>query len=346
MSIAALVTTLAQTYRTTAPAQDAPVVSTAPSTQPYVPANIDWSGLGLVTPMALGALALAGWLGVFSRRSVQGPPRVSPGESLGTLLFAMLFAFAIWITLPAWYLHRTGQATTVPTNPSTVEVTPGLLGASVLASGIGVLIMLGVNALQRRAGTRLLGVHPSQFPRGLVTGILGAVILIGLVFFASALTTILWEAIRYRHPQEHDLLRVLKEAKDDRGVSVLVIFSAWVVAPLFEEVFFRGHLQTLIVYGLYYVTNREAVLAREFNPTAIESGAQFSPSPGVRWLGICVTSALFAAVHAGWMAPPIFLLSVCIGYAYERTGNLWTAIVMHGAFNVTSTLIFLKFGGA
>ena len=69
-------------------------------------------------------------------------------------------------------------------------------------------------------------------------------------------------------------------------------------------------------------------------------------SAAPRWAGIVIASLLFAAVHAGWMAPPIFVLSLCVGYAYERTGNLWTAIVMHATFNITSTLIFLKMGGA
>ena len=352
MSIAALVT-LSTTYPTTAAAPSA-----SAATQPYVPQTIDWSGLGLVTPMALGALALAAWLGVFRRRSVEGPPRVAPGESLGTLLFAMLFAFGIWIIVPASYLHGTGGSgnpTTVPVNPTTVDVTPGLLRASVLASGAALIVLLTVNALLRPNGLRLVGLHRSKFLRGLATGILGAVILIGLVFFASALTEILWRALRYQHPTEHDLLRVLKDAEGDRGVSFLVLFSACVVAPLFEEVFFRGHLQTLIVYGLYYITHREAALAGGFNPIAPSNAgvldyqtpprdARPIPAAGIRWLGILITSALFAAVHAGWMAPPIFLLSVCIGYAYERTGNLWMAIIMHAAFNITSTLIFLRFG--
>src|SRR5687768_5014641 len=231
MSIAALVT-LSTTYPTTASAPSA-----SPSTQPYVPQSIDWSGLGLVTPMALGAIALAAWLGVFRRRSILGPPRVASGESLGTLLFATLFAFAIWITVPAWYLHQSGARgpTTVPVSPTTIEVTPGLLRASVLASGAALIVLLATSAVLRPSGVKLLGLHRSHFLRGLVTGILGAVILIGLVFFASALTEILWRALRYQHPTEHDLLRVLKDVRDDRGVSLLVLFSAWVIAPLFEE---------------------------------------------------------------------------------------------------------------
>jgi membrane protease YdiL (CAAX protease family) len=66
----------------------------------------------------------------------------------------------------------------------------------------------------------------------------------------------------------------------------------------------------------------------------------------MRWIGVVVASLLFAAMHAPWTMPPIFVLSLCVGYAYERTGNLWVPMVMHAGFNVTSTLIFLRFGGS
>jgi membrane protease YdiL (CAAX protease family) len=42
--------------------------------------------------------------------------------------------------------------------------------------------------------------------------------------------------------------------------------------------------------------------------------------------------------HPAWMRPPLFLLSVCIGYAYERTGNLWVAIIIHAGFNAFNVI--------
>jgi membrane protease YdiL (CAAX protease family) len=65
-----------------------------------------------------------------------------------------------------------------------------------------------------------------------------------------------------------------------------------------------------------------------------------------RWTAILLTSILFALVHnAGasslWMLPPLFLLSVCIGYAYERTGTLWVPIFTHAAFNGLSLSVAL-----
>ena len=34
----------------------------------------------------------------------------------------------------------------------------------------------------------------------------------------------------------------------------------------------------------------------------------------------------------------LFVLSAAMGYVYERTGNLWSAITLHALFNSTSLL--------
>jgi hypothetical protein len=66
-----------------------------------------------------------------------------------------------------------------------------------------------------------------------------------------------------------------------------------------------------------------------------------APPAWATWAAILVTSVIFAVVHPAWTAPAIFLLSLCLGYAYERTGNLWVPILIHAAFNTTSTLLYL-----
>jgi membrane protease YdiL (CAAX protease family) len=43
-----------------------------------------------------------------------------------------------------------------------------------------------------------------------------------------------------------------------------------------------------------------------------------------------------------WTWPLIFVLSCFLGYAYERTGKLWTSITIHAAFNALSTIVYLN----
>jgi membrane protease YdiL (CAAX protease family) len=61
-----------------------------------------------------------------------------------------------------------------------------------------------------------------------------------------------------------------------------------------------------------------------------------------RWLAILIASFAFTLVHGAlWLAPPIFLLSLCLGYAYDRTRNLWVSILIHASFNAASVAMFL-----
>ncbi len=107
----------------------------------------------------------------------------------------------------------------------------------------------------------------------------------------------------------------LKEMTEDPAVAlqILLIVLAVVVAPLTEEMIFRGLFQTMLRSYL-----------------------------GQPWPAIVVTSVLFAMVHgdlAHW--PALFVLALGLGYAYEKSGSLFRPIFMHALFNgvaVASTL--------
>lgn len=98
------------------------------------------------------------------------------------------------------------------------------------------------------------------------------------------------------------------------GARATVALLAVVVAPFTEELVFRGFL-----YG---------VLRRSFGSIS----------------AMTATALLFAAIHLNLPAmPAYFLLAVGLTLAYERTGSLWTPILMHALFNATSLVIVLYF---
>jgi membrane protease YdiL (CAAX protease family) len=99
---------------------------------------------------------------------------------------------------------------------------------------------------------------------------------------------------------------------------MLSVLAAVIVAPLFEELLFRAHLQSGLV----------SAFRKQLGPRT------------ARWLAIVLASLAFASIHEWWTQPIIFVLSVCIGWVYERTGNLWSAIVLHATFNGSTTLLF------
>jgi membrane protease YdiL (CAAX protease family) len=120
-------------------------------------------------------------------------------------------------------------------------------------------------------------------------------------------------------PIAHETLREVVE-HPGTAASWAFIFSAVVLAPLGEEILFRVLVQSLVLR----VTGRV-------------------------WLAIVVTSTLFAAVHLGaveWHSlPPLFVLGVGLGVAYERSGRPAVPIAMHMMFNAASIGVALALGG-
>ena len=92
-----------------------------------------------------------------------------------------------------------------------------------------------------------------------------------------------------------------------------LIVSFVVVVPVFEEILFRGLLQSVL---------------RRFGGSA--------------WIAITVASVLFMLMHPWMHWPALFFLSCCMGYTYEKSGSLLRAIFVHtifNAINVTGLLL-------
>lgn len=95
-------------------------------------------------------------------------------------------------------------------------------------------------------------------------------------------------------------------------LKVYFFVLAVILAPLFEEILFRGMLLP--------------VLAKRFGATA----------------SVIAVSLLFAGIHGHVPSlVPLFVLSSALCLAYIGTGSLMTSIAMHALFNsVTVTLLF------
>jgi membrane protease YdiL (CAAX protease family) len=110
--------------------------------------------------------------------------------------------------------------------------------------------------------------------------------------------------------QQHEQLEMITEYPQ-LPVRIMIVFVAVVIAPLLEEMMFRGFVQTTI---------------RSF--LNIRNSA---------WPAIAASSVFFAIMHADpshW--PSLFILGVCLGYSYEKSGSLLRPIFIHLFFNATS----------
>jgi membrane protease YdiL (CAAX protease family) len=269
---------------------------------------------------------LAYLAGVFKPASVRGPERLGETERVSTIWFILAIGLFTWLFVPAVYAAATlGPPPPTPaTNPSTAPSSqPALSQREAVAVNAGaeicVLLSLVVsNGLLRPQGLERLGVKSVRPMRTLKQIAVGVAIVLPLVFVSVLLTQYLWDLIRFEHPNAHELLRII--GQDANPVMRLaVIVSAIVIAPVSEEFLFRGHLQTALRYTL--------------------SG--WISATTAQWIAIFFASLLFMSVHERWSWPPIFLLSICLGYAYERTANLWIPIFIHASFNAVNVASFL-----
>jgi membrane protease YdiL (CAAX protease family) len=231
-----------------------------------------------------------------------------------------------------------------------------LIALSAIASSAAMLVLLAGNALFRDDGLARLGLRLRQAVPAIPIGMAGIILIMPLITWVGMLTIKLWELLGLEHDTKHEMLRIL-ERTDDRGLARLLIFTAAVIAPLYEEVLFRGHLQTLLAHLLARVRRGPEPAAGAAIPPPLNAPyeppaasalpyaapevapRQPIPLPSAKWMAIIMTSIAFAIVHPWWTTPPIFFLSVCLGYAYERWKNLWIPIVMHALFNALSMMV-------
>jgi membrane protease YdiL (CAAX protease family) len=103
--------------------------------------------------------------------------------------------------------------------------------------------------------------------------------------------------------EKNEGLKVILE-NNQLILRILMIFFAVVLTPVFEELVFRGLLQSYL---------------RNIN---------YGP-----WMSILIASIIFSALHPGMHFPAIFVLSAAMGYAYEKSGSLLRSIFIHFLFN-------------
>jgi membrane protease YdiL (CAAX protease family) len=286
------------------------MMAIVPAQAPGNPFTVLWPALFL----GVGA-ATAAATGVFRRNSIAGPQRLQSARSLEPLTVITGLGMATYFLVVMVVLRVLEGPQPPTTNPalSSADIAADLLARAAAVTAILAMILI----LHRRPW---LGLSPRQFLPGVAKGLLGLLMVLPLMFL------VLMAANSLINPQEqhiHPYLKMLGQSQGDNE-RAMILFSIVAVAPISEEIFFRGCVQTLL----------SALFGR-------------GGRPAMRWAAVVVTSLIFAMAHGDWWErPPIFVLSLCLGYAYERTGNLWTAITIHAAFNAAQAAIFFEFVGS
>jgi membrane protease YdiL (CAAX protease family) len=164
-------------------------------------------------------------------------------------------------------------------------------------------------------GIKGLGLNPTTIPRDFVAALLNLLAIMPVVLGAIILTTIIGKLIlgdKFQMPQHDELKQII--AYSQWQVRALIVFTAVVVVPFVEELIFRGMIQT-------------ALRSYIIRP----------------WPAIFLASFVFVVFHADaphW--PALFVLSICLGYTYEKSGSLLRPIFVHMMFNGMSIFAALN----
>jgi len=166
-----------------------------------------------------------------------------------------------------------------------------------------VVIFLARVSFARRL--RGFGLNTKTIVKDFFAGAVNLLAVWPLVMAMIILTTSLGKLIRGQdyHLQQHEELKLIT-AYPQLPLRILIIVIAVVIAPVLEEVLFRGLFQSML--------------------RGVAKNA---------WTAIILISVLFALLHPWTHWPALFALSMCLGYAYEKSGSLLRPIFIHSLFN-------------
>jgi len=171
---------------------------------------------------------------------------------------------------------------------------------------VTIVVMLILAQVDFAEGLKGLGLRLRTIPKDAALAFVNLLAVWPVVLAMIVATTSFGKMLQgqdFEMPQ-HEELQLISESTAI-PLRVLIVFLAVVVAPLLEEMLFRGLFQTMI--------------------------RSYLEQP---WVAIIITSAIFASVHQNvthW--PALFMLAMGLGYAYEKSGSLFRPIFMHALFN-------------
>lgn len=241
-----------------------------------------------------------------SKAGTQGPPRIHPGkvetwyyrplDLIGPAATFLIFVGLFGLTLV------TPDVSHENLNAFALVFNMGLLG---MVAGGAALI-----ALQRTSLNTWLGLRWQHWPWLLLIAPACVLFMWSVFWGIEATGYIKWmESLGAETTQ--DTVKLFQESHDLVLISLLA-FTAVFVAPICEEIVFRG---------LFY-----PVMKKFSGP----------------WVAAFCSGLIFAAAHGNLtVLLPLFLLGILLVFVYEKTGSIWAPIAVHFCFNAVTVSIQL-----
>lgn len=244
--------------------------------------------------LCLGSLAFYGRIALALGRLPLGRINTSLYKT-GDVIFALFLVF--YSLLNIWLGVAPAEKT---------AITFDLLFSGVVLSLFIVSLILSFLSLRKVSPVEVFGL---RWPGGLRRLLfVGAALLAAYPLLVLALVV----SSHFFGTAPQDIVEFLQTHTTLRDRVMIIVFAV-LVAPLTEELIFRGYLHGVI---------------RKY---------------GGPWCAILVTAMLFSAIHVHLpVLAPLFLLGVALSLVYEFTGSLWAPLLMHATFNAITIIVALN----
>ena len=265
-------------------------------------------------------------------------PRPVSWNSRGALALILLWIAMQYIAVFAVSASMRPPGKADPFSPAELMISSGLANLGLICLAPRFLATGSGRAVR---ASDLLGPEPGwNFLRGVSNWGFLVPWIYGLYFAALRVWT------PTKHPME-----VMMRADQTPTTLIISALSAVVLAPIAEEVLFRGALLGWLT-KLTMPASKSSATA-DFSNDAIVGESlndQEAPPPPSKplvsfWLVNVLVSVIFSLMHwQAWPSPvPIFLLSLGLGVLYQKTGGLAASIGLHMTFNgISTTMLFLS----
>ncbi len=281
----------------TTPLARAALAQAPSTTMPVEPETADEVLLGLA---AVGLCVLVVWIVRRIARRDKLSLRDTPGRHNRLSILHVLGILLVWFVAQVIVLE-TLAGVWGPDSPKLLTLV-GVAGGVVF-----IMVSLAAAARTFRLGVvRGMGLSLRHWLYDTARGVAGYLAALPVCLGLLLLSELFLPA------REHAMIAALRDLP--AGWQAVILIVTIVLAPLGEELFFRGIVQS-------YVRSRL----------------------GHPWAAVLITSVFFSLVHAPYWntIPALFALSVFIGYNYERSGRLVAPIVTHALFNGVMMLTVL-----
>lgn len=251
-------------------------------------------------------LAAAGWRVFAARAQGADAPPVLPVGKVAVWIYRPLDLLGMAVIAGVFYLLSVGNAVAAE-GKEPVSMSVGIVLFSIMFLFLMAAVSVAI-VIRRMGPVRWLGLRWKEWPWVLL--IAPGTVVCMWVFFAGL------QGLGYMDLMERlgvekvqETVELFQKGKNP-AVLILMAFAAVIVAPICEEVVFRGYL--------YPAAKRYA-------------------GP---WVAAVCTALMFSAAHGNMAALlPLFVFGLVLVALYEFTGSIWAPVAAHFLFNAATVAV-------